>query len=81
MEITLVTNKPATSPDTQEPLSDSHEDLSAPTLTSLKFIFAGIFASKRLVLALKFHEESEYSETEKEVPEGVSGFQIIEVHI
>lgn len=79
MEITLATNKPATSPDTQEPLSDSHKDLSAPTLTSLKFIFAGIFASK--CLALKCHEESEYSETEKEVPEGVSGFQSIEVHI
>lgn len=46
MEITLVTYKPATGPDTQEPHSDSHKDLSAPTLTSLKFISAGIFCFK-----------------------------------
>lgn len=56
MEITLVTYKPATGPDTQETHSDSHKDLSAPTLTSLKFISAGIFASKCLQsLAFKCH--------------------------
>lgn len=62
MEITLVTYKPSTSPDTQVPHSDSQKDFSAPTLTSLKFISAGTLLQNVRRLAFKCHYQSERRE-------------------
>lgn len=62
MEITLVTHKPSTSPDTQVPHSDSQKDFSAPTLTSLEFISAGILLQNVRRLAFKCHYKSERRE-------------------